>query len=283
VGGASPEAAANARLPCQVDATTIKRRDLLGGAGMLAIAGAGAATVPAARAGDPQSHTPQALFDAYVRIRGSLGTGLVYERVTGWAYGTVPGEPPRLLWRLDGFSVARFRRAANGHRAGRYRYLGALRGATDDALLREFSNPYTGERCDVPLSQYGPTSLYLTPGGVRYSPDAPAGPALRPSRLGEWLYFTDQVMPPLEPARQPKFDVVSYGALAVEALDPRRDSVRASSGFSATERWRPWMKMDDQPGALFWHTLSAKVDREDVPADLWALAGTVWGDAIEDL
>ena len=263
------------------------RRAILAQAGMLVAAGAGAAVpgtpaIPgAAKALDTTS--AQALFDAYVRIRGSLGSGLVYERVAGWTYGTVPGEPQRLLWRLDGFSVTRFRRTANGDYAGRYRYLGALRDAQDGALLRQFDNPYTGQRCDAPLSQYGPTTLYLTPGGVRYSEDAPAGPALQPSRLGEWVYFTDEVAPLLEPARQPKFDVVSYGALAAEAFDPRHDSVRATSGFSATERWRPWMKMGDRPGALFWHTLSAKVGRDEIPADLWTLARTVWGEAIEDL
>lgn len=261
------------------------RRALLAAAPAFAMSAGSvlAATTPGQGASPRDTlQSAQANFEAYVRVRGSLVDEPVYERVNGWTYGTVPGEPARLLWRLDGFSVSRYRRTSATQFLGHSRYLGALREPQGPAILRQLDNPYTGARKDVPLSKYGPSTMYLTPGGVRGTADAPAGPPLQPTRLGEWIHFTDHVLSAGPAAVQPDFDIVSYGARIAEAFDPRRHSVGFSSGFTGVERWRDWMQMGDRAGGLVWHVNSAKVGRADVPADLLALAHDAWGERIEE-
>lgn len=249
---------------------------------LLAHAPALALTTSAVVVASPRTESAQHTFEAYVRVRGSLVDEPVYERVSGWTYGAVPGEPARLLWRLDGFSVSRYRRTSPTQFLGRSRYLGALRDPRGPAILQHFENPYTGARNDVPLSKYGPSTMYLTPGGVRGSADAPAGPPLQPTQLGEWIYFTDHVLSTGPAAVQPDFDIVSYGARTAEAFDARRRSVGFSAGFTGVERWRDWMQMGEREGGLVWHVNSAKVGRADVPPDLLALAREAWGERIDE-
>lgn len=264
------------------------RRNVLEGAALLAgtvVAArvtADSQGVREARAAAPE-RLSQELFEAYVRMRGSLDERIVYERVSGWTYAMVPGERGRVLWRLDGFSVSRFKRISSEQYSGRTRYFGALRDPQSNELLRVFVNPYTAEHSEVPLSTYGPLTIYLTPSGVDHRADAPAQPARQPMRLGEWISFTDHVLSDAASSLQPDFDVVTYSARVLDAFDKKLASAHSTSAFSATERWRDWMKMGERPGGLFWHVLGAKVHREDVPADLWALAQSVWGNEIENL
>ncbi len=229
----------------------------------------------------PPAGSPE-LFEAYVRVRGSLAEAPVFEHTWGWTYGVVDGESPRLLWISEGLTISRYRRAARDRVLGRTGYLGLMRDAATGRVLERFDNPYTGDTVEVPASQHDRdiASIELTPSGTHIA-GAPAGPGLQPLVNGAHISFTDRLVVPLPPKAQPKLDIATLTAQADEAFDASRLSVLSTLSFTGIERWRPWMRMSERPGGLLWHVIGGKVSREEVAPELLQRARALWHESLD--
>lgn len=223
---------------------------------------------------------PAGQLETYVRIRGSLGDAVVFDHVTGSVHAAVEGEAPRLLFNLEGLQVSRYRREGPERFAMRTRYIGLLTDPLTGERLEHFANPWTGARREVPVSSYGPSTVWLLPGGVDYGLPAAQTPAVSRRefrREGGWVHVTESIAS-ASSRDQPDFDVITFSARAADLGRPAPAFVPAVNGFTAVERWRPWMAMGDRPGMLIWHVRGTKLDRPDeVPGWLRQEAEGRWG------
>ena len=258
------------------------RRDLLAGMGGVlssqlvvapghAVAQAGGSTAGGAMDLDD----PATSLRAYIKLRGSLDNEPVFDVVQGRVYAILPGEPVRPLFRMIGAqrSLYTFRSALEYQATTRY--LGWLLDWDSGWPLEQWTNPWSGERCVVPTTRYGPSTVHIqsdrvVPAGA--DSEAPATGRRPWFVLGEVVHMLDEILlaAPAGPD-YPKADLMTFSGRWQDLADAGRSRIPARLGFSAMEPWRDWMQMD-RPGMLWWHVAGVKLDGpQDFPPELLAL------------
>ena len=226
---------------------------------------------PSAQALDLDS-TDGAL-EAMRKIQCSSNDG---ESRTFWWHGNVfsrvPGEPDRLLFRVEGMNI---------------RQCGPLEGDRDPAfkmvsreillyldpetgeVLREWDNPWTGQTVEVihvandPVNgRYGTTGRDGKPFSLPFSTQ------------GDQWWLTSTV--PLFYRNPLGGDFQQYVGGTYHATemfnfmgdltalqDDDIDSVPSRVGWVRLSSWLPWMEMGDRSGMLYFHTAGRKLDSHD--------------------
>lgn len=253
---------------------TSRRQVLAGMAGMTASIVA-AANGGSKRALDLDLDDPATNLLAYVKLRGSLNREPVYDMVRGQVFGLVPGEAARPVFNMIGVQRSTYVRQSSLEYAATTRYLGWLLDLQTGQPLQTWLNPWTGERYEVPVTRYGPSSVRILADRMVPAADASEAPhdSRRPwFRMGDVVHMVDEIiMPAPAGALFPKADLMTFSGDWQQLADPALSRIPARLNFSAVEGWRDWMKMD-RPGVLWWHVAGTKLDGPQAyPPELKAL------------
>ncbi len=250
--------------PHRVD---IGRRQLLAGAGGLAILGAPwsslAATDPAAAISPA---TPRDHLRALIRMQASLREEDVPWWYSGAIYGVEEGRPPRLLFGFEGMEMYWMRHLAQGEFELIGHTVSFLKDAGSGEWLREWRNPWTGEQLEVSAAVQGGGAgqgFTYSEKGIRPTafiekmPERP--PAYRILSGGGRVWLSKETeYPPGRP--QPRLQRQTMNCPLAEFADPTKERLSAHFASTVFMPWRSWMKMDGRQGHMIWHAAGLKLD-----------------------
>ena len=248
----------------------ISRRELLAGAGGLAVLGAPMSSLASgAESAEINLATPAENLKALIRIQASLREEDVPWWYSGVIYGAEDGKAPRLLFAFEGMEMYWMRHLEGGE----YELIGHtvsfLKDAGTGEWLREWRNPYTDELLDVPAAtqgggagrgfNYSVKGIRPTP-FIDQMPERP--PAYRILSGGGRIWLSKETEYPPGMA-QPRLQRQTMNCSLDEFGDPAR--LRLNTQFASTVfmPWRDWMNMGERPGHLIWHAAGLKLDSVD--------------------
>jgi hypothetical protein len=233
-----------------------------------------AATALPAAAVDTASAAGQ--LDAFMRIRAGNDGREVFANWWVTVFAAVPGERPRALFRLDGYNVGRFVKAEDGSAQFLSREVAYYRDIKSGEFLKEWNNPFTGEKNTVVQVLNDPVnSRYPAPkaGEAGSFPFMAAGDDVI-LRLDIPLAYPNPLQPADFPAEStgPNYiasEHFTFFAKTRDLDDPKIASVPSTWAWARTGPWLPWMKMGLRPGGLIYSGHGKKFMKfEDLPADV---------------
>ena len=214
---------------------------------------------------------PASNLEAYIKLRGDIAGAHVYDMVRGQIYGLIPGQAARPLFKTVGAGRASYTRVSSLEYQAETRYVGILLDWETEQPLERWLNPYTEKRCQVPVTQYGPSKVRLLPDRTDFTGNGASSPppAIRPWFLmGGMVHILDSIISPVAESLRPDADLMTYSGDARLLADPRITGVPSQLSFTAVESWRDWMAME-LTGSLWWHVSGVKLaDAGDYPAEL---------------
>jgi len=235
-----------------------------------------------AGAAPPDFGTPEGQLAALRRIQCSEVDGKpVTYYWTGNAFSRVPGEPDRLLFRVEGMNVRACGPLANGKSKADFRLVSREILLYEDPVtgqvLRTWTNPWTGKTVNV-------LHVANDPVNGNYSVVGRDGkPTTLPFRTlgGQWWLTTAVPLFYTNPLGGSYQDYVGGMYHATELFnffgdvaslgDRKQDSADAAVGWQRLSSWLPWMEMGGREGLVYFHTAGRKLARwEDLPATMQA-------------
>ena len=291
---------------------SMDRRALLGTGGAALLGGAlGAApqAVGAAPAGGPASSpvslSPEALLDAYVRLRARTDGKIAFGWLDALRYAVIDGEifP---LYRLLAFGLSRFRKVSADRYEAVMLEIAHYVDIDSRQLLDTLVMPVTGKTVKVPKYRTGPKAVAFgvsldeseTVGdGVprkQLQAFAPVGDirlqrSVSDPRLENGLFVVRHEeygrVTPRDPTAARIFyrEWTQWSGPASLALDPTLTSVPHQLSYSALSSWRPWMEM----GTVKGHTAengrgASMASLAELPEDVLRLTQRLHPDVLED-
>ena len=206
---------------------------------------------------------------AFIKIKGSLSEEKITNVVTGRVYGIVEGEPAKPFFGLLGFQINRYKRDSENTFLNASQYFALYTDLQTGKRAKWLTNPFTGERIEPPLSQYGPATAELP--SMRSDPlDDTQGTKVFPwTRVGNRVTITEEIFAPLPYEVQPDLDLTTHTADWRHVQDASVASAPSTMSFTAVEHWRDWMEMGSLEGSLLWHVTGHKLAAdEDLPPHL---------------
>ena len=255
--------------------TLLSRRELLAGAGGLAVFGSPWASLAEERpAALPALATPRDHLIALVRLQASQREEDVPWWYSGAIYGVEEGQPPRLLFGFEGMEMYWMRHLDGEEFELIGHTVSFLRDADSGQWLREWRNPYTGELLAAPAAvqgggagrgfNYSVKGIRPTP-FILQMPERP--PAYRIIAGGGrvWLSKETEYPPGMQQPRLQRQTlncaIQQFSDVSVERLDTHF----ASTVFMP---WRDWMSMGERSGHMVWHAAGLKLNSIDaLPAE----------------
>jgi len=240
----------------------INRRQLLAGAGGLAgFASAASANNTFTLDLDEPEDNLKALIKLQADLSGADALGGFPGEVWGW----VPGEGNQLLFRSYGIGASHVERVDNGwrfyHREIMY-YLDPQSGE----ILRDWVNPYTGQRVEVMHILNDPVNRFYSISGGRFA--APFPYTVHDDDLVfriSVFSFRDSVMPRLEyplHSADNKYQAAELWTMngrVSEVMDPDITSASCVTSWARVGQWLPFMEMGNRPGIMVYHSDSYKL------------------------
>ncbi len=246
------------------------------------LVGFSATAAPGAKPAKIDLATPEGAVAASRKTQCSMKDG---EPVTYWWIGNlfsrVPGEPDRMLFRVEGMNVRQCDTVTDPQRGTGYRYVSKeillFEDPTTGVPLTTWKNPWTGENVTVvqvandPVNARGPT----------YPIDRDGTPKKWTGTiLGNHWWTTDTVPlfydNPLQDGYQDyvggKYHAVemfnSFGDLD-DLVSPKTATAQVRVGWVRISGWLPWMKMGDRAGEVYFHAAGQKLGSwDELPASL---------------
>ncbi len=243
--------------------------------GRLALAIAALCTAAAAEARmlDPQK--PEDAVEIMKRTQCGVtdGAPAVY-RWTGRAYGRQDGHPDKLLFRLEGMNIRQCVSVEDPKRGKGFRqvsreimlYLDPKTGE----VLRQWTNPYTGETMDV---------LHVANDPVNGRPTFPIGADGTPYKIGLEVINGTALMPVEVPLfyqnplagdyqdyvgnRYHAMEIFDFAADAKQLLDTRNPTAYPSVSWVRISDWMPWMRMQGRDGQMVFNAVGVKLTSFD--------------------
>jgi hypothetical protein len=231
----------------------------------------------AAQSTTPQAGLPQ--LTAYRRMQCSLEDGRT--AVYGWnggVYSRVPGEPDRLLFRVEGMNIRQCGTVSDPEKGTGFRLVSReillYQHPETGQTLTEWNNPWTGKDVQV---------IHVTNDPVNQPPMFATGRDGKPFSLpyninGNQWWITSTI--PLFYQNPLGGDYQEYvggtyhatemfnfmGDVADLAIDAG-DTANIRVGWVRLSGWLPWMKMGDRTGMLYFHTAGRKLESFDQLSD----------------
>ena len=245
----------------------LSRRQLLAGAGGLAVLGAPFSSL-AEDDSAPEINlpTPRDNLRALIRIQASLREEDIPWWYGGVIYGAEDGKAPRLLFVFEGMEMYWMRHLGGGE----YELIGHtvsfLKDTESGEWLREWRNPYTGERLEVPAAVQGGGAgrgFNYSVRGIRPTPfldqmpERP--PAYRILSGGGRVWLSKETEYPPGMA-QPRLQRQTMNCSLKEFIDPAVERLNTQFASTVFMPWRDWMNMPEHPGHLIWHAAGLKLD-----------------------
>ena len=252
----------------------LSRRELLAGAGGMAVLGAPLSSLAAPGPGGAiDLPTPRDNLLALIRIQASLREEDVPWWYSGVIYGAEEGKAPRLLFGFEGMEMYWMRHLD----AGEFELIGHtvsfLKDAESGEWLKQWRNPYTGETLEVPAAvqgggagrgfNYSEKGIRPTP-FIDRMPERP--PAYRILSGGGRVWLSKETEYPPGMA-QPRLQRQTMNCALEEFADPGVTRLRTQFASTVFMPWRAWMNMGERPGHLIWHAAGLKLPSvESLPA-----------------
>jgi hypothetical protein len=259
---------------------SVRRRDFIAGTIGMAASNFVVASPPASpslvTAYELDLNDPAANLQAFVKLAGSLDDEPVYDIVRGSVYGLVAGQPAVPLFKTVGAGSSIYSRHSTLEYRAHTRYFGMFLDWETEQPLEKWTNPYTGETCDVPVTRYGPGEVRILGDQILSLTAATEGvpSGKRPwFKLGSVVHMQRKILSPASSMSLfPKADLMTYSGDWQQLADPNLKRIPARLNFSAVESWREWMNMvsGEQPaGTLWWQVSGVKLDGlADYPVQL---------------
>ncbi|MCL4722456.1 MAG: DUF1838 domain-containing protein [Gammaproteobacteria bacterium] len=191
----------------------------------------------------------------------------------GQAYSRVPGEPDRVLFRVEGMNVRTCGPVPGAAGKADFRIISReillYQDPATGEVLRTWDNPWTGRTVEVLHVANDPVNNTV----------ASVGRDGRPASIpivvlgNQWwlttgvpLFYTN----PLGGDYQ-KYVGGTYHATELfnffgstdDLKNSRRDTAQVAVSWQRISGWLPWMEMGDRAGLLYFHTAGRKLDRWD--------------------
>jgi hypothetical protein len=246
------------------------------GAGRLALLvaiGLASATAATARMLDPAKPEDAVEIMKRTQCGAKDGEPAVY-RWTGRAYGRQDGQPDKLLFKLEGMNIRQCVAVEDPKRGKGFRqvsreimlYLDPKTGE----VLRQWTNPYTGETMDV---------LHVANDPVNGRPTFPFGADGTPYKVGLEVINGTALMPVEVPLfyqnplageyqeyvgnRYHAMEIFDFAADAKQLLDTRNPTAYPSVSWVRISDWMPWMRMQGRDGQMVFNAVGVKLTRFD--------------------
>lgn len=246
------------------------------GAGRLALLvaiGLGSATAAEARMLDPAKPEDAVEIMKRTQCGAKDGEPAVY-RWTGRAYGRQDGQPDKLLFKLEGMNIRQCVAVEDPKRGKGFRqvsreimlYLDPKTGE----VLRQWTNPYTGETMDV---------LHVANDPVNGRPTFPMGADGTPYKVGLEVINGTALMPVEVPLfyqnplageyqeyvgnRYHAMEIFDFAADAKQLLDTRNPTAYPSVSWVRISDWMPWMRMQGRDGQMVFNAVGVKLKSFD--------------------
>ena len=214
-------------------------------------------------------------LEAYRRMQCSLEDGK--PAVYWWhgrAYSRVPGEPDRLLFRVEGMNIRQCGTVTDAEKGTGFRLVSReillYQDPETGEVLKQWQNPWSGETVEV---------LHVANDPVNGRPSFPIGPGGKPfslpfTILGDQWWLTSTVPLFYNNALGGEFQQYIGGIYhATEMFNFMGDtsSLEPGSGDTSDIRvgwvrmsdWLPWMKNRGRAGIIYFHTAGRKLDSFD--------------------
>ncbi|MCB1596309.1 MAG: DUF1838 domain-containing protein [Gammaproteobacteria bacterium] len=218
--------------------------------------------------------TPEGQIAALRRIQCSEVDG---KPVTfywkGVAYSRVPGEPDRLLFRVEGMNTRHCGPLANAKSKVDFRLVTReillYEDPASGEVLKTWSNPWTGKTVEVvqvandPVNgNYSvvgrdgkPVNLPFEVLGKQWWLSTPV-PLFYPNPLaGDYQQYIGGTYHATE--------LFNFFGDIDDLNDRKRDTARTAVSWQRLSSWLPWMEMGDRAGMLYFHTAGRKLDKLD--------------------
>lgn len=262
-------------------------------------------SVPGAEVPRPLALSPEALLDAYVRLRARTDGGTAFGWLDALRYAVVGGEIQPLC-RVLAAGVSRFRKVSGERYEAVMLEVAHYVDMNTGALLDTLVMPGTGKRVKVPSYRTGPKrvafgvaideSEVVGSGGTRRQLQgfAPVGdvrlirsvsePCLQNGSLFLRHEEYGRVVPRDAAAARIFYrEWTTWRGPADPALDPQVTDAPSEFSYAALTSWRPWMEMGDIPGHTAENGRGAKVaSLALIPAEILRLTERLHPDVIED-
>ena len=226
----------------------------------------------------------------WLKALGRLDDGRVYWWFTGVTYGLTPEAGLQPLFRHENFSFGPYRRTGEQRHESVMEDIVFYRDLDNGGLLRELTNPYTGETVAViEVLSNAINNFYDIDGKSGFIADGQeiiqpldleftaAGHDLWMKRSLDW-----SLPNPIDPSDYPlaysgpmiRMQMETHLRVDREAVtNPDTQSVAASASYEAITPWFPWLHMGSRPGHLVTRAVGFKLaSYQDLPADVFRLA-----------
>jgi hypothetical protein len=278
-----------------VNAMIATRRGALGlGAASLALA---AASGSAAKAAAQPARIPIQFDDpiwnreAAARLQADTTGRQVYGHCTGVVCGVKPGEAVRPMFNFEVFSTIRVLRQPDGNYQRMTKEAILYTDPQTGAVLKEWDNPYTGERVKVVDVHNDPYNWIIAstvqppamPGRITTGQAVPGGKPylLHWKQLGpDTILMTEDghgYYPNLlTPAKWPRessgpmiqsSELFRYFISKADLENPEKTFVPANGSWVRVQPWLPWMLMGQAPGHVMYDgVFRAELTPDFIPA-----------------
>ena len=266
---------------------------MLGGSAVLA-AGLGAPSPARATAADDAAldlDDMGARVRAFVKTSGRLDPGRVIWSTRAEVYAFLPPDELVPVLRVKGCEQQWMKPLSDTEFLSFDSLVSYYCDFESDRVMREFDNPFTGERNTVrPNISRMTEGREISPRGVVYRVmrraypdfygDAEFDVVVR--QVGGIVSFQGENKWPPEFIRPPAGSKLTMFARGGDLADPDLTSAPASFAGHVLMPFFPWMDMADHPGHLLWHVQGYKITSlEDLDGDYLAAAHADLGDRFE--
>jgi len=193
---------------------------------------------------------------------------------SGKIYSRVEGERDRLLFVGEGMNIRQCTSVTDPQRGKGYRQVSReimlfLDPATGQ-VLREWKNPWTGEKLEV---------MHIANDPVNARPAFPIGADGKPytvsiNRMGAWvqmptevpLFYTNVLGGDYQDFVGNQYhamEIFDFAARADELLDTKYATAYPSVSWVRISNWMPWMKMGGRQGLIVFNAMGAKLKSFD--------------------
>jgi len=218
-----------------------------------------------------QLDQPAGALEAFRKIQCSVADG---GSSTFWwngnAYSRVPGEPDRLLFRVEGMNIRQCGPLSNDSNDAEFQLVSReillYKDPVTGEVLRTWDNPWTGETVNVmhvandPVNgKYGltgrdgkPFSLPFMVSGDQWWVTSTIPLFYKNPLGGDYQKYVGGTYHVTE--------MFNFMGDLKPLLDPDVESVDTRVGWVRVSPWLPWMEMGDRAGLIYFHTAGRKLD-----------------------
>jgi hypothetical protein len=235
---------------------------------------AGLLTAPLTLAAVPDLKSAEGQLLAMRRIQCSEMDGKpVTYYWNGVAYSRVPGEPDRLLFKVEGMNVRQCGPLAGAKSRAEFRLVSREILLYEDPvtgeILRTWNNPWTGKVNEVWHVANDPVNgSYAATGRDGKPIDLPFQ-----TSGGQWwlttgvpLFYRNPMAGDYQQwigGQYHATELFNFFGDVADLGNRKRDSAQSMVGWQRISYWLPWMEMGDRAGIIYFHTAGRKLDRWD--------------------